>query len=380
VRVVGAGRVGTAVAGMLAVSGVGAVDVDDPGLVRPLDTGPGGPDLADVGRGRGEVARERLARASPSTSLAPGAVHLAVLCPPDAAGLERLVELLPAGVAHLAVEVRDTVGVVGPLVLPGRTACLRCLDLTRADRDPDWPVLAAQLTQPARTPPPPTSCSALPWLPRRRDRCSPRSTTAAAPPCSTPPSSWPCRAGGGAVARGPRTPTAGACAPRADPLRAASPRRAHTPGVDHIPRRAVTRSAKLAALPIGVAGRATLGLGKRIGGRPAEVVAAELQARTAEQLFQVLGQLKGGAMKVGQGLSVFEAALPEELAAPTAPRSPACRRPRRRCRPRPSTPCWPSTWARTGAAASRTSTTRPPRRRPSGRSTGRSGRTAGRSP
>ncbi|MDX6199488.1 MAG: hypothetical protein QOJ79_2639 [Actinomycetota bacterium] len=86
--------------------------------------------------------------------------------------------------------------------------------------------------------------------------------------------------------------------------------------MNDIPRRAVTRSAKLAALPLGVAGRATIGLGRRIGGRPAEIVAAELQARTAEQLFQVLGQLKGGAMKLGQALSVFEAALPEEVAAP----------------------------------------------------------------
>jgi len=86
--------------------------------------------------------------------------------------------------------------------------------------------------------------------------------------------------------------------------------------VSDIPRRAVTRSAKLAGLPLGVAGRATIGFGKRLGGRPAELVAAELQARTAEQLFQVLGQLKGGAMKMGQALSVFEAALPEEVAAP----------------------------------------------------------------
>jgi len=78
----------------------------------------------------------------------------------------------------------------------------------------------------------------------------------------------------------------------------------------------VTRSAKLATLPLGVAGRATLGLGKRLGGPPAELVTAELQARTAEQLFQVLGQLKGGAMKFGQAMSVFEAALPEEMAAP----------------------------------------------------------------
>ena len=83
-----------------------------------------------------------------------------------------------------------------------------------------------------------------------------------------------------------------------------------------IPKRAVTRGAKLAALPLGVAGRATWGLGRRMGGRPAEIVAAELQARTAEQLFQVLGQLKGGAMKLGQALSVFEAALPEDVAAP----------------------------------------------------------------
>jgi len=73
---------------------------------------------------------------------------------------------------------------------------------------------------------------------------------------------------------------------------------------------------RLASLPVGLAGRATLGVGKRIGGKPAEAVASEIQQRTAEQLFRVLGQLKGGAMKAGQALSVFEAALPEEVAAP----------------------------------------------------------------
>jgi len=65
--------------------------------------------------------------------------------------------------------------------------------------------------------------------------------------------------------------------------------------VTDLPRRAVTRTAKLASLPLGFAGRTALGLGKRVGGRPAEVVAAEVQARTAEQLFKVLGELKGGA-------------------------------------------------------------------------------------
>ncbi|WP_018489132.1 MULTISPECIES: ABC1 kinase family protein [unclassified Streptomyces] len=83
-----------------------------------------------------------------------------------------------------------------------------------------------------------------------------------------------------------------------------------------LPRKAVTRTAKLAALPLGFAGRATWGLGKRIGGRSAELVAREVQQRTAEQLFKTLGELKGGAMKLGQALSVFESALPEEVAGP----------------------------------------------------------------
>ncbi|MFE2585758.1 ABC1 kinase family protein [Streptomyces sp. NPDC059378] len=83
-----------------------------------------------------------------------------------------------------------------------------------------------------------------------------------------------------------------------------------------LPRKAVTRTAKLAALPLGFAGRATWGLGKRIVGESAELVGRELQQRTAEQLFKVLGELKGGAMKFGQALSVFESALPEEIAGP----------------------------------------------------------------
>jgi predicted unusual protein kinase regulating ubiquinone biosynthesis (AarF/ABC1/UbiB family) len=83
-----------------------------------------------------------------------------------------------------------------------------------------------------------------------------------------------------------------------------------------IPRGSVSRTARLASLPLGAAGRATLGIGKRLSGRDADAVNAELQQRTAEQLFAVLGQLKGGAMKLGQTLSVFEAAVPEEVAAP----------------------------------------------------------------
>ncbi len=87
-------------------------------------------------------------------------------------------------------------------------------------------------------------------------------------------------------------------------------------GRDHIPQNSIQRSVKLAGLPLGFAGRTALGIGKRIGGRSAEIVAEEIQRRTADQVFRVLGELKGGAMKLGQALSIFEAALPPELAGP----------------------------------------------------------------
>ena len=83
-----------------------------------------------------------------------------------------------------------------------------------------------------------------------------------------------------------------------------------------IPRYAISRTVRMASLPASYAGRQAWGLGKRIGGKPAEAVTAELQARTAEQLFTVLGQLKGGAMKMGQAMSIFEAAMPEDVAGP----------------------------------------------------------------
>ncbi|MFB9532773.1 ABC1 kinase family protein [Nonomuraea roseola] len=83
-----------------------------------------------------------------------------------------------------------------------------------------------------------------------------------------------------------------------------------------LPRLAVTRTAKLATLPLGYAGRTALGLGKRVLGRPAELVATEVQLRTAEQIFKVLGELKGGAMKIGQLLSVLESALPPAVVEP----------------------------------------------------------------
>ena len=79
---------------------------------------------------------------------------------------------------------------------------------------------------------------------------------------------------------------------------------------------AARRTARLASLPLGAASRFAWATGQRLGGAPAEAVSAEVQARAAAQIFGVLGELKGGAMKVGQAMSVMEAALPEEMAGP----------------------------------------------------------------
>lgn len=73
---------------------------------------------------------------------------------------------------------------------------------------------------------------------------------------------------------------------------------------------------KLASLPAGMAGRAVLGVGKRLTGTSADEVNAELLEKAADELFKVLGELKGGAMKVGQALSVMEAAIPPQFADP----------------------------------------------------------------
>jgi hypothetical protein len=145
VVVEGAGRVGAPVAALLASAGIGSVQVVDDGLTRPGDCGVGGLPTAAVGRPRQDAGRE-LVRSV--TASAPGAAptrvslpDLVVLTPVGGAPTPEPPRLLP----HLLSEVRGDVGVVGPLVVPGRSACLRCLDLTRTDRDPGWPAIAVQL-------------------------------------------------------------------------------------------------------------------------------------------------------------------------------------------------------------------------------------------
>ena len=85
-----------------------------------------------------------------------GRPDLAVLVgrPPQ----DLLTALAADGMPHLAVLATEAIGVVGPLVIPGQTSCLRCQDYVRAARDPAWPLILAQL---ATRRPEPAACDAL---------------------------------------------------------------------------------------------------------------------------------------------------------------------------------------------------------------------------
>ena len=151
VTVHGAGRVGASVATLLAAAGVGAVVVEDAGATRPADLSPAGLGADQLGARRQDAMTRTLRRLSASvrTSLPSGrrASDATVLARDWGLPEPRLGErLVRAGVPHLYAAVRETTGVIGPLVLPGRSSCQRCHDLHRTDRDPAWPAIAAQLT------------------------------------------------------------------------------------------------------------------------------------------------------------------------------------------------------------------------------------------
>lgn len=158
VDVHGAGRVGAAVAGLLAAAGVGRLGCIDPASRRPADLSPlVDPEASTTGRGAaiaegirrgypGTAARAEVIRPVSATTLAVAAPAGSVVRPETVAALRRR--------PHLVVVVRETTAAVGPFVVPGRTPCLRCVELARGERDPLWPSLAAQLVgaQPAVEP------------------------------------------------------------------------------------------------------------------------------------------------------------------------------------------------------------------------------------
>jgi bacteriocin biosynthesis cyclodehydratase domain-containing protein len=152
VRVHGAGRVGAALAAVLAASGVGHLEVVDDGQARPCHAGPAGLEPQDAGRRRDDAAVGLLRRTAPSADARAGAtpsrVALAILAGSRAHDLRAKAALAAAGTPHLVATVQEVRGLVGPLVVPGSTPCLDCLDLHRRDRDPGWPLLAAQRAAP----------------------------------------------------------------------------------------------------------------------------------------------------------------------------------------------------------------------------------------
>jgi bacteriocin biosynthesis cyclodehydratase domain-containing protein len=149
IEVLGAGRVGASMAMLLAAAGIGSIQLTDPGPVRLADCSPGGiRSLGSRQASRAEAARSLVATAGSarSTYAAPAPrpdstvvlAPTASMVPPEWLGQVR-------HRPHLPVIIRETTAIIGPLVLPGRTPCLRCVELTRGDRDPAWPALAAQL-------------------------------------------------------------------------------------------------------------------------------------------------------------------------------------------------------------------------------------------
>jgi hypothetical protein len=148
IAVTGRPRLVVPVATALAASGIGHVDPQVHGRVGPGDVAVGGFCPADIDRPRGVAAAAAVMRTAPEVNtrrIRDGApsfvVHVGLTAPAElvAHGMAR------RGLAHLVIEDRDDTILVGPLVIPGNTPCLRCLDLHRHDLDDGWPALAAQV-------------------------------------------------------------------------------------------------------------------------------------------------------------------------------------------------------------------------------------------
>lgn len=141
VVVEGGGPISDGIARLLAGAGVGHVhqrhrgDPTDSGRPRPRTQAAWDADPA-----------VRVYRPAPQHI--PTVVVLADEVVPDPC---RAAELTLAGVVHLAVHATHGRSVVGPLVVPGRSACLNCIELHRTAADDGWGTVARALRQrPAR--------------------------------------------------------------------------------------------------------------------------------------------------------------------------------------------------------------------------------------
>jgi bacteriocin biosynthesis cyclodehydratase domain-containing protein len=149
VIVTGASQLVVPIAVTLASAGVGHIDASVSGTAHLTDATPAGLSPADARRPRETAAAEAIRRAAPDVRVGPvrpGQATFVVLVGHSAPAELTALSYGQRSLAHLAVAVRDGTVVVGPLVRPGASPCLNCLDLHRLDRDPGWRIVAAQLT------------------------------------------------------------------------------------------------------------------------------------------------------------------------------------------------------------------------------------------
>ncbi len=155
VAVYGCARLAVPLAATLAAAGVGRVHVAGRGVVEPGDVAPGGLTASDVSLLRPAAAAAAISRVAPEADTRPlpprRPADLAVVAGSAARDADLVARFVADRVPHLVVAVRDTTGVVGPLVQPGLSSCLHCADLHRQDRDPAWPALSAQLATAPRS-------------------------------------------------------------------------------------------------------------------------------------------------------------------------------------------------------------------------------------
>lgn len=161
--VLGVDGLGMRIAAGLAAAGVGTVLTADEAPVLATDVGPGAFETHHLGRRREDAAAEVLRQTTPRVrTSAPAGTRpdVSVLVEHGVANPVRARPLVREDLPHLSVVVADVDVTVGPLVVPGRGPCLRCLDLHRCDDDPRWPAVATQV---AACPPRGVE-SSLAWL------------------------------------------------------------------------------------------------------------------------------------------------------------------------------------------------------------------------
>jgi bacteriocin biosynthesis cyclodehydratase domain-containing protein len=172
VRIHGSGRVAAGISSLLTTSGVCCVAYADPAAEAagsPSRPPPTTAPPATPPHAPSSAAPSTTAQPAATPSPPPSAAASSRMAPASSAARPDLVvltarhlpelhaELMRDQIPHLVVSASEAIGIVGPLVMPGRTACLRCLDLLRTDHDPAWPLILAQL---ADRPPGPLACDA----------------------------------------------------------------------------------------------------------------------------------------------------------------------------------------------------------------------------